>query len=215
MINTDILKNFESDSKTTIEIIDIEQVEECSQESIKIIVNETDKNNVTREKKLVISSELDIDESGYYKSKLTGYQNKENKYRYKPVSKETTIDYPTENNSLVPNSGVTVQNIDFSNLFADVIKLSDYGKELLCGNLLDNLFLNFKKDNDNTLLIIDFDGIEEVSENFLKTLIKYLLQTSNKVIPINMSTAVSNDFSSFIAINLWPEGEVDELYYTE
>ena len=106
--------------------------------------------------------------------------------------------YETDVNAFLVNTGLTIQNIDLTLLEGYYLQLSSLGKTFSCGNLLDNIFLSLKIEEDNILLIIDFDGVEEVSESFFKSYTKFLLETSNKVITINMDTAISNAFSDFI-----------------
>lgn len=209
MINTDMLKSFEPDSNTFTIIREINHSSECDSESVRLVLEQVDRSidqidipeSINRE--LVITSGLDIDETGYYKSKLTGYDTpKLTDRQAKTRLTENVIEYTTENNSFEENTGVTIQNVELNSLVGDRIRLAEYGKKLLCGHILDNLFLEFKKEKDNALLIIDFDEIEEVSENFMKSFAKFLLQTSNKVIPINMDLPILNDFNTFMYIYL-------------
>jgi len=109
-----------------------------------------------------------------------------------------TVVYETDINAIELNSGITIKNIDFSSIKGYWIKLSVINKKLICGHILDNIAIAIKKQMDNSLVIIDFSEIEEVSENFLKSYTKFLLETSNKVITINMDATISNDFGNFI-----------------
>lgn len=221
MINTDTLKSFEPDSKTINIIKSMDEREECNQESLRMVTIQLDQNldNLLEtllekyeyiERELNISSELDMDDSGYYKTKLTGYDSPRAKVgKISSSLKENTITYSTDNNSFEENSGLTIQNIDMSSLEGNVIRLSDLGKEeLLCGNILDNVFFNFRREHEDTIIILDFKYIEQVSKNFLKSFAKFLLETSNKVIPVNMNATISNDFSSFIKINLYSDEDL-------
>lgn len=106
--------------------------------------------------------------------------------------------YKTDINSFVEESGVTIQNISFP-IEGYYIELADISTSFICGNIIENLFLELEKNEvTNSLLVIDFNKVEELSENFFKEYTKALLSTSNKIITINMSTGLSNDFSSFI-----------------
>ena len=100
-------------------------------------------------------------------------------------------------NSFVKDTGVTVKNISFP-IKGHFIRLKNLGDTFVCGNILTNFFVELKKEINNDLIIIDFDGVEEISENFLKNYTKILLESSNKIITINMNTALSNDFARFI-----------------
>lgn len=114
----------------------------------------------------------------------------------------------TDINSFIDDSAVSIQNVSFpitSNFY--YIKLSEYSKTFSCGNVVENLFFNIKKDLDNELLVFDFDGVEEISDNFYKSYTKLLLETSHKIITINMNTNLSNQFSNFINSNIF---EVEE-----
>lgn len=110
--------------------------------------------------------------------------------------------YKTDINSFVEETGVTIQNVNFP-IEGYYIRLSEIGKTFICGNIIENLFIELKKNEvENSLLVLDFDGVEELSDNFFKGYTKILLQTSNKVITINMNTGLSNGFSSFILSNI-------------
>ena len=113
-----------------------------------------------------------------------------------------TVVYKTDINAIELNSGITIKNIDFNSLKGYYIKLSEINKKLICGHIIDNMAVAIKKQIDNTLIIIDFDGVEEVSENFLESYTKFLLETSNKVISINMNIEITKDFGIFVNENI-------------
>jgi len=105
--------------------------------------------------------------------------------------------YKAKKNIFVENSGLTIENPK-DEIPAYLINMSDFGTSLLCGNVLNNILVILtQNDIDGIILIIDFDGILEVSENFVKEYTKYLLQTKNKVITINQNTEVSNAFGEY------------------
>jgi len=116
--------------------------------------------------------------------------------------------YKTDINSFIEESGVTIQNISFP-IEGYYVNLGDISKKFICGNIMENFFIELKK-NDvvNSLLVINFDGVTELSESFFKSYTKILLETSNKIITINMNTELSNSFANFILTNIQePEDE--------
>ena len=118
--------------------------------------------------------------------------------------------YKTDINSFVENTGITIQNISFP-IKGYYINLSEISTTFVCGNILENIFYELQKDNiENSLIIMNFDDVEELSENFVKEYTKILLQTSNKIITINMNTELSNQFSFFILSNIKDINEEDE-----
>ena len=208
MINSDMLKTFEPDDNTISIISKIAQTSECNQDCVKFKVTQVNKemdevvDDQAIERMLTISSELDIDENGLYKTELTGYDNSLKNTSIQSSLKTGSVEYTTENNSLEENTGVTIQNINLNTLEAYYIRLKDYGESLLCGNIIDYTTLELKKEHNNVLVVIDFAEVKEVSRNFLETYTKFLLKTSNKVITINMSVDISNDFDMFILTNI-------------
>lgn len=109
--------------------------------------------------------------------------------------------YKSEVNYLAPDSGMVVENIEFP-VPAYYVKLSDaFGVKLDCGNVVTTFFTAIKSVFDNRIIIIDFEDIDSVSNNFCKEYYKYLLTTKNKVITINQSVNVSNVFARFILSN--------------
>lgn len=133
-------------------------------------------------------------------------------YVYIKYQGDEIMDYVVDKNKFEENTGVTISNTELP-IPAYCIALSAYaesitsnanvievnmGTTLSCGNVIDNLFLSLKSKIDNQILIIDFDGITEVSENFCKQYMQYLLTTKNKVITINQDINVSNIFSEYV-----------------
>lgn len=118
-----------------------------------------------------------------------------------------SVVYKTDINSFEENSGLTIHNIEFSSLTGYYLRLGEINTEFNCGNIINNLDIELKRNKENILLIIDFDEVTEVSESFFKTYTKFLLETSNKIITINMNTAISNTFSDFIQTNITEETE--------
>ena len=107
-------------------------------------------------------------------------------------------------NSFVKDTGVTVRNVSFP-IKGYFVRLKNLGDTFICGNILTNFFVELKKEINDDLIIIDFDGVEEISENFLKNYTKILLESSNKIITINMNTSLSNDFARFIENSITEE----------
>lgn len=113
--------------------------------------------------------------------------------------------YKSDINSFVENSGVTIANLVFPITSSKVyyLPLGQLGETFTCGNLFSNILLKFDKEEDkNRLIVIDFQDVAEVSEPFLKTYTKFLLESKDKIITINMNTAISNEFSSFVLSNI-------------
>lgn len=118
-----------------------------------------------------------------------------------------SVVYKTDINSFEENSGLIIHNIEFSSLTGYYLRLGDINTAFNCGNIINNLDIELKRNEKSILLIIDFDEVTEVSNSFFKTYTKFLLETSNKVITINMNTAISNTFSDFIQTNITEETE--------
>ena len=118
--------------------------------------------------------------------------------------------YKTDINSFVAETGMTVNNVSFP-IKGIYINLSEIGKNFVCGNIMENLFLKLKRNGiEDELLIVDFNDIEELSESFYQSYTKVLLETSNKIITINMNTRLSNEFASFIKKSIIQKTEEDE-----
>lgn len=118
--------------------------------------------------------------------------------------------YKSDINSFVADSGVTIKNIVFPIKSSKIyyLPLGSLNKTFVCGNLFSNIMLELERvEEKNRIVIIDFDGVDEVSAAFLSTYTKFLLETSDKVITINMNMAISNDFGSYVISNIKEETE--------
>ena len=113
--------------------------------------------------------------------------------------------YKSDINSFIADSGVTIKNIVFPIESSKVyyLPLGSLNKTFVCGNLFSNIMLELERvEEKNRIVIIDFNGVDEVSAAFLSTYTKFLLETSDKVITINMNMAISNDFGSYVISNI-------------
>ena len=113
--------------------------------------------------------------------------------------------YKSDINSFIENSGVTISNLVFPIESSKVyyLGLSSIGDTFSCGNLFSNILLELDRTEEkNRIIIIDFQDVNEVSASFLKTYTKFLLETKDKVITINMSTSISNEFGAFVLSNI-------------
>ena len=125
---------------------------------------------------------------------------------------ETQSTYQTKPNQYVENSGVTIQNVIFP-FFTEneddtyILKVSDFGTNFECGKIIENLFLMLNQSIKNKVIIIDFDEVVSVSEEFSESLTKIILETTNKIIPINMSIRMTKTFGQFILDNFYEEEE--------
>lgn len=105
--------------------------------------------------------------------------------------------YKTKKNIFNENSGLTISNPQ-NKIPAYLIKMISYGEHLLCGNVINNILVTLSQnDIDGVILLIDFEGVLEVSQNFVEAYTKYLLETKNKVITINQNYEVSNAFGEY------------------
>lgn len=146
--------------------------------------------------------------------------NFDNNYVYIRFEGDDTIEYTVERNKFEEETGLTISNIS-TPIPVYLISLSQYAvsadfdesivvtnkKELNCGDIVDNLFLALQTKIDNVILVVDFEGVDKISENFCKQYLQYLLTTKNKVISINQSTNVSNMFGYYVLQNV----EIQEL----
>lgn len=118
--------------------------------------------------------------------------------------------YETEINTFIEDSGLTLNNVIFPLTTEKVYycKLSEESQEYICGNRFKTNMLEIKKELDEKgIFIIDFEKVKEVSNSFLSTYTKFLLESSDKIITINMGIDVSNAFSTFILSNILQEEE--------
>ena len=111
---------------------------------------------------------------------------------------DDNITYQTQANLFNENTGVTIDNVT-NNLPAYGIKLNQYGDNLTCGHIIDNA-IGFLKNAEleNIVLIIDFDGILDISKSFCEQYFKFILNTKSKVISINQNTNINMAFSTYV-----------------
>ena len=119
---------------------------------------------------------------------------------------DDTVVYETDVNSFEENAGMVVRNIIFP-VNGIYIYLKDISTTFNCGNVIDTLNLLIQKEYENKLIVIDFDEIEEVTNSFFKSYTKFLLGSTNKIITINMNTALTNAFSNYIHLYIKKEEE--------
>lgn len=108
----------------------------------------------------------------------------------------------TEINALIENSGVTLQNIEYPIPVYYLVLVENFGTTMKCGNVINTFFTAIKEQIKNSIIVIDFNGIEEVSENFCAQYCKYILNTNNKILTINQDINVSNIFANFVLTNI-------------
>lgn len=105
--------------------------------------------------------------------------------------------YQSKKNIFVKNSGLTISNPQ-DKIPAYLIQMVEFGENLICGNIINNILITLSQnDIDGVIILIDFEGVLEVSENFVKAYTKYLLETKNKIITINQNSDVSNTFGEY------------------
>lgn len=116
-----------------------------------------------------------------------------------------SIAYKLQKNLFEKNSGLTILNPDVD-IPAYVIQLGSYGPHLICGHIIDNV-VGFLKNADleNILLIVDFDGVIDISESFAEQYTKFILSTKSKTISINQNTNINNTLSQYVTsiINIY------------
>ena len=111
---------------------------------------------------------------------------------------DDNILYKTQLNVFEENTGLTIQNPGI-NIPAYILELNIFGAKIMCGHTIDNIVGYLKNsDLENILLIIDFNGVLEVSENFIEQYVKFLLSTKSKVISINQNTNINNTLSQYV-----------------
>ena len=108
------------------------------------------------------------------------------------------IIYKTKKNLFEEETGLTISNPDIG-IPAYVLSLKQFGTSIMCGHIIDNI-IGFLQNNDleNIFLIIDFNEVIEISENFTEQYIRFLLSTKSKVISINQNTNINNTFSQYV-----------------
>ena len=108
------------------------------------------------------------------------------------------IIHQTQLNQFIENTGLTIKNPS-PGIAAYGIELNNWGSSLICGHIVDNINGRLQELGlDNIILIVDFNGITEVSENFCEQYFNFLLTTSSKIININQNTSINNAFASYI-----------------
>lgn len=108
------------------------------------------------------------------------------------------IIYKTQVNQFLPNTGLTIKNPSI-NIPVYGVRLNTWGSSLLCGSLIENINGRLQEAGlNNIILIVDFSGITEVSENFCEQYFNFLLTTPSKIININQNTSINNAFVSYI-----------------
>lgn len=109
-----------------------------------------------------------------------------------------SISYKTQKNLFEEETGLTISNPDVD-IPAYAIPLRNYGTHIECGHIIDNI-IGFLRSSDieNVLLIIDFSEVIDVSNNFIREYIKFILSTKSKVISINQNTNINNAISQYV-----------------
>lgn len=108
------------------------------------------------------------------------------------------IIYRTQINSFQEETGLTILNPD-KNIPAYVLELSQFGTNIKCGHIVENIILYLKSTGmENVLLIIDFQDVISISQSFAEEYIKFLLSTKSKVLSINQNTNINNAISQYI-----------------
>ncbi len=108
------------------------------------------------------------------------------------------IIYQTQVNQFLENTGLTIKNPSV-NIPVYGIELKEWGTSLLCGHIIENINARLQESElNNIILIIDFNGIVEISENFCEQYFNFLLTTTSKIININMNTSINNTFVDYI-----------------
>lgn len=106
--------------------------------------------------------------------------------------------YKTQKNLFEKNMGVIITNPEFD-IPAYVINLQQFGTDIICGHIIDNLIGYLKNaELEEILLIINFYGVTSISENFCEEYVKFLLSTKSKVLSINQNTSINNVLSDYI-----------------
>lgn len=111
---------------------------------------------------------------------------------------DDTIIYQTQPNQFLTETGLTIKNptIDIP---AYGIELNAWGESLLCGHIVDNINGRLLEAGlNNIILIVDFNGIVEISESFCEQYFNFMLTTPSKIININMNTSINKAFVSYI-----------------
>lgn len=122
---------------------------------------------------------------------------KDNMLNFRYIGSDT-ITYQTQPNQFLENTGLTVKNPTID-LPVYGVELKEWGTSLLCGHIIDNMNGRLlEKGLKNIILIVDFNGIVEISDSFCEQYFNFLLTTPSKIININMNTSINNAFVSYI-----------------
>ena len=106
--------------------------------------------------------------------------------------------YKTKKNVFEEQTGLTISNPEIG-IPAYTISLSQYGTSISCGHIIDNIAGYLKgKELENILLIVDFNGVIEISNSFAEQYIKFILSTKSKVLSINTNTNINHVISEYI-----------------
>lgn len=104
----------------------------------------------------------------------------------------------TKRNLFEEESGLVILNPDI-NIPAYLLSLSQFGTNIDCGHIIDNIVGYLKNaEMENILLVIDFEGVIDISESFAEQYVKFLLSTKSKVLSINQNTNINIAISSYI-----------------
>ena len=108
------------------------------------------------------------------------------------------ITYQAQKNLFKEKTGLTIENVG-SDVPAYGLLLNQFGSELVCGHIIDNVIGYLKgAELENIVLIIDFDGITNISKSFCEQYFKFLLTTKSKVISINQDINIIIAFSKYV-----------------
>lgn len=106
--------------------------------------------------------------------------------------------YKTQKNIFEEEMGVIIINPE-PMIPAYIINLNQFGTDMICGHIIDNLIGYLKNaDLENILLVINFYGVSSISTSFCEQYIKFLLSTKSKVLSINQNTNINNTLSGYI-----------------
>ena len=109
-----------------------------------------------------------------------------------------SIIYTAKLNTFQEDTGLTILNPGFG-IPAYVLNLGQYGESLLCGHIIDNVIGYLKNSGlENIVLIVNFNGVTEISESFAEQYMRFLLSTKSKVLSINQNTNIINTFSTYV-----------------
>lgn len=121
----------------------------------------------------------------------------DNFINFKHVGSDNII-AKTKRNLFEEESGLVILNPDI-NIPAYLLSLSQFGTNIDCGHIIDNIVGYLKNaEMENILLVIDFEDVIDISESFAEQYIKFLLSTKSKVLSINQNTNINIAISSYV-----------------